>query len=179
MTGLKYVWLNNMIDKFKGFIDLDFETRSKAKLDKSKDNVGAWKYAEDPSTEILILRYSIEGSKTFRWLKGDVPPKRLFRALRKGLIIRAHNSFFEFCIWNLCAVPKLNWPKLPIERFTCTQAIATAHAFPPSLEAGGVAMGLKVLKNKEGTRLINMFSKPSRKQDEEFKEPVNYWEEFL
>ena len=165
-------------DKFKNFIDLDFETRSEAKLVK-KESVTAWKYAEHPSTEVLILRYSIEGSKTYRWLYGDPPPKRLFRALKRGLIIRAHNSFFEFVIWNLCAVPKLGWPKMPLERFYCTQAVVCTHAFQPGLEESGEEMGLEVTKDKEGKRLIQMFSTPSRKKDEHFKEPRNYWDEFL
>ncbi len=165
-------------DKFKNFIDLDFETRSEAKL-VTKESVGAWSYAEHPSTEVLICRYSIEGGKTHRWLYGDKPPKKLFRALKKGMFIRAHHSFFEFVIWNLCAVPKMGWPELPIERFYCTQAVACTHAFQPSLEDAGEQMGLDIQKDKEGKRLINMFSNPSRKAGEHFKEPRNYWEEFL
>ncbi len=165
-------------DKFKGFIDADFETRSELKIT-GKESVSAWKYAEHESTEPLILRYSIEGGKTYRWLKGDPPPKRLFRALKKGLYFRAHNSFFEFVIWNLCCVPKLGWPKLPIEQYYCTQATACTHAFQPSLEDAAEEMGLPVQKDKEGKRLIQMFSTPSRKKDEHFKEPINYWDEFL
>jgi len=176
-TSLLPIHFDNT-DKFTVFIDLDFETRSEAKLVK-KESVTAWKYAEHPSTEVLILRYSIEGGKTYRWLYGDRPPKRLFRALRKGLFFRAHHSFFEFVIWNLCAVPKLGWPAMPIEKFYCTQAMGCTHAFQAKLEDAGDEMGLEVTKDKEGKRLINMFSTPSRKQGELFKEPKNYWEEFL
>jgi len=157
------------------FIDLDFETRSKSDIMKD----GAWVYSEHRSTEILILRYSIDEGPTHQWLIGDKPPKLLFKYLKKGYLIRAHNSFFEYCIWVHVATPKLGWLKVTIEQFYCTMAMGCSHSFQPSLEVMGEEMGLEVQKDKEGKRLINMFSKPSRKAGEVFKQPKDYWDDFL
>ncbi len=157
------------------FIDLDFETRSKCDI----MSQGAWVYSEHRSTEILILRWTVNEGKTTRWLIGDPPPKKLFEYIKKGYLVRAHNSFFEYCIWNHVAVKKLDWPKVPIEQFYCTQAMGCSHSFKPSLEVMGEQMGLEIQKDKEGKRLINMFSKPSRKKGEVFKQPKDYWDEFL
>jgi len=149
------------------FIDLDFETRSKTKI-----TLGAWKYSECPSTEILWAKFEING-RMYEWKIGDKPPKRLFRAVKRGYIIRAFNSFFEFCIWVNVATPKLGWPKVTIEQFYCVQALAQSKTFKGSLEDAGIDMGLNVTKDKEGKRLINKFSAPSRKKDQEWNEPYD------
>lgn len=158
------------------YIDLDFETRSTVDLGKH----GAWVYSEHPSTIPLIARWSTDGGKTYhKWWWGDKPPKQLFRKLKAGYQIRAFNSFFEFVIWNNCCVPKLGWPKLSIRDFMCVQAESNAKTFPGSLEASAIALELLDQKDKEGTRLITKFSKPSRKAGQEWNEPKDYMEDFL
>ncbi|MCH8821311.1 hypothetical protein IID23_02185 [Patescibacteria group bacterium] len=157
------------------FIDIDFETRSAAKI---KD-VGAWKYSEHETTELLIMRGSIDGGPTKRWLIGDPPPKKLFRLLKEGYIVRAHNSMFEYSIWNNVCVPKLGWPKLSICKFYCTQAIGCAMNFQPALEDMGEQMHLPITKDKEGKALIGFFSIPSNKRDQMWNEPKDNWDRFL
>ena len=45
-------------------VQLDFETASEAKIT-GKDSVGAWRYAEDPSTHVLSLAYKISGDRSW------------------------------------------------------------------------------------------------------------------
>ena len=141
------------------FADIDFETRSELDI----TAVGAWRYSEHHSTEVLICVYSING-RIYKWVYGDEPPETLikwlknkkYRNIRK---IRAFNSMFEFCIWNnVCT--RLGWPRMPLERFYCSMADACSKGFPGSLEKAGEAMGLHILKDTIGKKLINKFSKP-------------------
>ncbi len=158
------------------YIDLDFETRSACDL-KTR---GAWVYSEHPTTTVLIARWSTDGGKTYhKWWFNDKPPKKLFRKLKQGYKIRAFNSFFEFVIWVNYCVPKLGWPKLDIRDFMCVQAESNAKTFPGSLEASAIAMELLDQKDKEGMRLINKFSKPSRKAGQEWNEPRDDMEDFI
>ena len=158
------------------FIDLDFETRSSVDLKKH----GAWVYSEHPSTKVLILRWSTDEGKTYhKWWFNDKPPKQLFRKLKQGYKIRAFNSFFEFVIWTNCCVPKLGWPKLNIRDFMCVQAESNAKTFPGSLEAAAITMELLDQKDKEGMRLINKFSRPSRKAGQEWNEPKDDMADFI
>ena len=163
------------------FIDIDFETRSEIDL-KTR---GSWVYSEDDTTDVLIMRYQIDGGKSYRWFLGDKPPRRLFRALKKKVkgqhvySVRAFNWFFEYSLWNNCAAKKYGWPELHHDRFYCSQADAQRLTFPGNLENAALAMNLLQQKDPEGSRLIQMFSKPSRKQGEHWKEPANYMTEFL
>ncbi len=155
------------------YIDIDFETRCKVDL----TEVGAWVYAEHESCDVLILRYHIDG-KSYKWHMSNRPfPRRLQIAL-KTRKIRAHNVFFEWCIWNLCMHEKYNWPYLPIDQCECTQALVSTHSYQPSLEKAGEQLYLDVLKDKEGMRLINKFSKPSKKKDVQWNEPEDYPADF-
>ena len=139
------------------YADIDFETRSEAKL----LDVGAWKYAEHPSTLPLILRYSLDGETTYKWHLRDKPPKKLFKFLKNpNSRIRAFNSFFEFCIWNLTCVQILGWPEMPIEKFYDTMADSSSKCFAANLMGAGEQMDLEVTKDKEGKRLIQKFCKP-------------------
>lgn len=155
------------------YIDLDFESR--CALDITK--VGAWKYAEHESCDALIMRYHIDNISHV-WLIGQDFPEIIRRKIKRGWKLRAHNSFFEYCIWNLCMAPKYGWPVLPIESFECTQALVLTHSYQPSLDASGTQLHLEVQKNKRGKTLINLFCKPSKKDGAIWNEPADYPEDF-
>lgn len=159
-------------------IDIDFETRSEVDI-----SVGPRKYAEHPSTEILMMSYSINGNvnKVKNWnpftSKRDQP--YLVIALAKaGYLLRAFNSEFEYWIWNIVGTRQFGWPELPVEQFYDVMAMSTAMAFPANLKGSGEAVRASIQKNEEGKSLINFFSKPSRKKDEHFKNPHNYPDKF-
>lgn len=140
-------------------ISIDFETFSTCNIKKA----GSWRYALDPTTELLIMRWSAdEGETVHEWREGDPPPYELFKYIRKGYTFRAWNSEFERAIWDHVCVPALGWEPIPFELWADTMALAYTHALPGKLEKCAKALKLKIQKNTAGSRLITKFSKPRK-----------------
>jgi len=138
-------------------VEIDFETRSDVDLRKC----GAFVYFESPHARVLIGSYSIDGGPVGRWEYGQPCPPDLVAAIEAGATVSAHNAGFEIlCFFWLHE--HQNWPMPEFEQFRCTAATAAAMALPRDLAGLGAALGLDVQKDKEGTRLINKFSKPRR-----------------
>lgn len=147
---------------------VDFETFSEVDL----PTVGAFRYAEDASTEALIISYRLgNGPVVGVDLTKDSAKERrklepLFEAISRGEKIAAHNSNFERVIWEKVCVPKLGWRVKPKARqWDCTAARAAALSIPRSLEGSALALKLKVAKDPLGKSLIHKFSKPQRNGD--------------
>lgn len=138
---------------------IDFETYSAVDLRVS----GAFRYAEDPSTEALILAFS-DGSfdpVAVDLTRPDAFEKLtpLFDAVERGETISAHNVQFERLIWTkVCKFPVTPRP----HQWDCTAARARMIALPGSLEGAAGALGLEFRKDPRGLELINLFSKPDR-----------------
>lgn len=136
---------------------LDFETRSRVDLKKA----GAYRYAEDPSTEILCASYAFDDGPVQLYRPGDGPTATSwFRALDDphGPFVVAHNAEFE----RLILKHKLGLD-LPAGRFRCTAAQAARMSLPRSLDAAGQVLQLAHLKDAAaGHRLIGKLSKPRR-----------------
>lgn len=145
-------------------IHCDFETYSEINLKES----GAFRYAEDPSTEALILAFSIGDSpvvgvdltKSRDLVVRELTP--LFDSIHKGLPFCAHNVQFERLIWTKVC----KWfPITPHEnQWDCTAARARALAIPGSLDGAAEAIGLGIRKDPRGRELIELFSKPQIKR---------------
>lgn len=133
---------------------LDFETFSESDL----PTVGYYRYAEDPSTEILVVSYLLEdGTSVTTTPTGNLDP--LFKAVRAGERVVAHNAHFERSIWELVS----DWPVTPHPgQWSCTAARCSALGLPRSLEAAAVALRLDIAKDPKGKALINLFSKPQK-----------------
>lgn len=139
-------------------VHIDFETRSE--LDVTK--VGASKYSRHHSTEIISLAFvvddedfvyhtaTLDGNETIQKLKE--------LALSDGVIFKAHNAYFERCVWREC----LSIQEVPLERWQCTAAKATAHALPRDLKRVGQALDLPVKKDMSGHSKMLKLSKPRR-----------------
>ena len=138
-------------------ITLDFETRSRIDLKKA----GAWAYARDRSTRALCLSWAIDDGPIRIWHAGDPPPTDLFRALQRCVVWEAHNSFFEWCIWNMRCVPDLKWPRLDAAKMRCSAALAATACLPRALDNACAALGLPG-KDKIGSRAMLKLSKPRR-----------------
>jgi DNA polymerase len=140
-------------------LSIDFETYSEIDVKKA----GSWRYAMDPSTEILILCWTADEGKTVhKWVEGDPPPVELFTYIARGWVIRAFNSEFDRAIWNHVAVPSLGWDEVPFESWCDTGALCRIHALPGALDKCAKALKLAKQKDTSGTRLINKFSKPRK-----------------
>lgn len=154
----------------KRVCDHDFETFSH--LDVRK--VGAFKYAQHPSTEPLCLTWGFDPKHLRTWIPskhGLAIPDDLMELLEDdNVILQAHNAQFEWTIWRYVMTrPEYGAPKLPYEKFTCTAVRAAAAGLPRSLDMVGLALNLDIRKDKEGSRLLRKFAmlqkalKPSKK----------------
>jgi len=123
--------------------------------------VGAAVYAEDPSTELLLLSFDLRDGKGVQlWVNGMTPPDNLFRHIRSGGLLESHNAGFEFLIWHYVCHLRMNWPALPLHQQRCSMAKAQAFSLPGALDKLTEVLGTKTKKEKDGKRLIRKFSIP-------------------
>ena len=141
-------------------VRLDFETRSRADLKK----VGAYRYAEDPSTEVLSLAYSIDGRPPAPWRPGLDLPDDLVQAVHfRATEFHAHNSMFERAIWAAIMVPQYDWPPVLAEQWRCSMAVCGYRALPLGLDGAGAALDLEIQKDPKGKALIDKLCSPNKK----------------
>jgi len=165
---------------------LDFETYSEADI----KTVGAFRYAEDPSTEILIVGFALTDDDPVITIDMSDPKalyklEPLFDYIRRGGVVAAHNSQFERVIWEKVGVPRHGFPVTPKAlKWDCTAARAATLSIPRSLEGASVALGLGVTKDPKGAALIQKFSKPGKNgrtypadAPEDFREFMSYCEQ--
>jgi DNA polymerase len=96
----------------------DYETRSCTVL----RIAGTFKYATDPTTEVLCCAYAVDDEPVQLWTPGDpVPAEFVEAANNPNWIVCAHGAHFEDAIERLVLHPRFNWPVFPIEKQRCTQ----------------------------------------------------------
>jgi hypothetical protein len=149
----------------------DIETRSATRLDRC----GAWRYAADPSTEVLCIGYAIDDGPVQIWTPGQPVPKEFFTAARDpALLIIAHNDQFETAIETRILHPRYHWPLIPIEQHRDTMSTALAAALPAALEKAATALRLPFRKDRDGYRLMLQLSRPRRPRKGEDPNKI-YW----
>ena len=146
-------------------VHLDFETRSKVDL----KEVGSWRYAEDPSTEVLCAAFAVDDGPVQTWVPGEPAP--LFP---EGAVFCAHNVQFEIPIWHY-TLEEAWGPCPPDEMWDCTMGRAAYHRLPMSLEKACMAMGLYFQKDTRGARLMQKLCQATGPIDpEEYKALIAY-----
>ena len=149
----------------------DIETRSTLSL----RDVGAWRYAAEPITEVLCVGYAIDDAPAQIWTPGQpIPEPFIAAATDPQWLLIAHNSAFERAIEQRLLHPRHGWPLIPIERLRCTMAMALASALPGSLEDAAEALGLPIRKDADGHRLMMKMAKPRRPRKNEDPKQI-YW----
>lgn len=151
-------------------LHLDFETFSEIDI----RDVGVYRYAFDPSTEILCAAMALGEEQPVVWEpdRSDPCPSLdpFYDALEDpSVLIYAHNAQFEMAISQ--ALMWKQWGiKCPdLKRFRCTASLARRAALPAKLETLAEVLGLSNQKDKRGKALIKKFSmlqsarKPSKK----------------
>ena len=85
------------------YVTLDFETASLCDL----KLCGAWRYAEDITTEILCLCWEVDNARGGWCPDSGERDYALLRALCKDpdILFIAHNAGFEKAIWRRIMVP--------------------------------------------------------------------------
>lgn len=166
-------------------VHLDFETRSVL----SVVDVGPWRYSLDPSTTVLCLCYRVEypNGQTFHatitkelfnsWFdnhimscvypddRADIIAVEKIIDLAKNKDVRffAHNSMFEYCMWNNILAKAYGFPELKdFNRWECTASKAAAHALPRALGKCAIALHLTQKKDETGKRIMMKMSKPKK-----------------
>src|SRR6516164_4469424 len=137
----------------------DIECRSTLLL----ASVGAWRYAADPSTEILCIGYAVDDAPVKIWTPNEPIPEEFFAAAREpDWLVVAHNDQFETALEERILAPRYGWPLIPIERHRCTMAASLANAMPGALDAAAAALGILVRKDAEGYRVMRQMSRPRK-----------------
>lgn len=138
-------------------LSIDLETYSTISIGAA----GSYRYILDPSFEILLFAYSLDGMpvEVIDVASGQVIPLWLKNALKNPLYIKhAYNAAFEWF-----ALSKyLGW--LPPDQWRDTMLHALYCGYPASLDAAGRAMGLPEDKKKltTGKALIRYFCVPCK-----------------
>ena len=138
-------------------LSIDLETYSTVSIGAA----GSYRYILDPSFEILLFAYSLDGIpvEVIDVASGQVIPLWLKNALKNPLYIKhAYNAAFEWF-----ALSKyLGW--LPPDQWRDTMLHALYCGYPASLDAAGRAMGLPEDKKKltTGKALIRYFCVPCK-----------------
>jgi DNA polymerase bacteriophage-type len=128
----------------------DFETKSKVDLTK----VGASRYINDPSTEILCCGYAVDDGPVQLWVAGQPTPEVWATAAESlDWVVVAHNDGFESALER-----RFGWPSPPLERHVCTAAMARAASLPGSLAGAGEACNLPVQKDLAGAKLMKQIA---------------------
>jgi DNA polymerase len=147
------------------------KTRSQAIL----KTVGTYKYATDPSTEVLCCAFAVDDEPVQLWTPGDpVPAEFIEAATNPAWIVCAHGAHFEDAIERHVLHPRFGWPAFPIEKQRCTQAMTLAVGLPARLSTAAIALELGNRKDAAGERLMHQTSKPRRPHKDEDPDGI-YW----
>ena len=135
---------------------LDTETWSETPI-----KHGAYKYAE--AAEVLLVPYAWNDEPVTVWDLTDGTRPHWREELREMIayagVVVIQNSAFDRTVLREQGVD------IPVEKIEDTMVTALLHAFPGSLDKLGGALRLPVdkAKDKDGKRLIHLFTKPQPK----------------
>lgn len=177
--------------------EMDFETYSEAGFNFDEDAgrfkglgaskkglsaVGAAVYAQHASTEVLCLAYNLkDGLGPRLWLPGEQPPWDLIAHFQRGGLVEAHNSIFEYFIWDFVCVRKLGWPAISHTQLRCSMSKAASFALPMSLDKLSEAIDAPIKKDKDGKAVMLKLTQPRTptKADPSLRyDPVRYADQY-
>lgn len=147
---------------------IDCETFSEVDL----KAVGTYRYAEHPSTELLLVTYALGAGAVHTWSPAEgepIPGLLLDALLRQEDLKTAHNSAFDRnviprALYRMDILTAAQRDRLLDPRqWRCTMVKAFAHALPGDLDTLGKVLGLGADQAKiaEGKKLIQRFCKPA------------------
>ena len=150
--------------------------------------VGVRVYIEHPSFTPLMLAYDLTpiygGATAVQWEIGTswgcLQP--LFDHVRAGKLLEAHNAGFEYQVWNYFCVPRWGWPALSIRQLRCSAVKSRAAGYPGKLADVTEVLDTPIKKDKDGDRLMKLFSiprNPSKKDPRVYSKPHEEPEDWL
>jgi DNA polymerase len=141
---------------------LDLETSSLSDL----SSVGAYGYASNPSTRILMFAIAEDDCEPVLWdfLEPQSRESRqavamLEKNMATSSLLYAHNYQFELAVNHYRMIADVGVSTLPVrENYRCTQAMCRKAAIPESLGGAAAYLGLDEQKEGVGKKLIYIFS---------------------
>lgn len=121
--------------------------------------VGTYQYAQH--AEDLLVAYAIGDAQERVWdCTAEEMHDELFHAMQDADEVWAHNAAFDKAIHNGPAQMRL--PRIDLERWRCSMALALSHALPGSLEdlCSVLRVPEDLGKLKEGKKLVQLFTRP-------------------
>ncbi|MBR2783029.1 MAG: hypothetical protein IKD93_02405 [Firmicutes bacterium] len=145
-------------------LSVDIETYS----DQDIKRVGLYRYAEDPSFDILLIAYSVDGGPVALVDLAQGDSCDVFWSLLSSpdVEVHAYNAVFEW--WCLTTWAERQGRPLDrrelLRRTRCTMLQGMYCGYPAGLEAVGSALGLPEDRQKlaTGRALIRTFCRPKR-----------------
>ena len=161
---------------------LDYEVRSGLDV----RDVGAHRYAEDPSTHILMAGIAEGAGPVYVWVNPKYDPMgvlsepeaiHLLHELHKeDVLVYAHNAEFERAVsFNRLLLDVGAFPPRQFQ-WRCTAAMCRKAALPAKLETAAQVLCLSEQKDSAGSKLIKLFCDPTKTGD--YTDPSNRWTEF-
>ena len=164
---------------------VDVETFSYAQ---PLNKLGTYRYAEDPSTEILCLMYAFGDEPVNAWIPIDIPKdlrlqfSRWLQQTQPGALLRvgpkcpqrirwhadrggrfwAHNAMFERTVLNGPAGRRIHFPRTKRNQWHCTMVQAKESGLPADLGKCGKALDCKHQKNEDGRGDMLRLTKPRK-----------------
>lgn len=141
---------------------LDYETFSEQDL----RTVGAYRYALDDTTEILMFSISRDEDGPYLWVnpkygKSDPRAVRMAEEMAESdEEIWAHYATFEIAISGARWKKDVKLPPLNRSRFRCTALLARCAGLPDKLETLARTLKLAEQKDERGAKLIRTFCSP-------------------
>lgn len=137
-------------------LSVDFETRSTIDLRRC----GVYRYAEDPTTDILCMAWAFDDEDPNIWVPGEPIPAAVSAHVQSGGEMRAWNAEFERLLWRYVLGPRYGAPVPTVEQWYDTAAEAAAMGLPRGLDAAAKATGVSQQKDAAGHRLMLRMSQP-------------------
>ena len=150
---------------------VDIETYSEVDI----KSCGLYRYATDPSFEILLIAWATDDGGGFGETQccdlasGDPFPAELLEAFQSGTVrLIAHNASFERVCFSVHL--QRHFPGqylqpgafLSPDNWICTMVMAGSLTLPLALKDVGAVLKTAQQKDKEGERLIKLFSVPCK-----------------
>lgn len=155
-------------------LHIDIETRSRFDLRKG----GVYRYADDPSFQILLFAYSFDGGpvECIDLTRDELPEEIVDALTDKNVMKWAHNATFE-----RIAIGAHLGEVLDPSQWRCTMIHAAELGLPLSLDKLASFLQTDAQKDHTGKRLITKFSIPNNKTGE-FNNPSDHpadWNSFI
>jgi DNA polymerase len=149
----------------------DVETYSECDLEER----GAYIYATDKSTDVLLFCYAINEGEIQVWMRGD-PVPAVF-ANPTGHKFVSDNWDFERQILEHVLIPRYGFTSIPLENHDCAQRLALANAYPAKVSRRCEALDLPFHEDAEARAAMRRLScppppkKPSKRKKAKTEDP--------